>query len=87
LHTVSGKSTDVKGIGICDPDCNFLVASPVKSFSSDNANRDSNMLVYTKAAANPIVELRSKVNPTPGTQTITVVVKFAGNSHSYSVPI
>ncbi len=87
LHTVSGKSTEVKGIGKCDPKCSFLVAAPVKSFGSDNSNRDSNMQVYTKAAANPMVELRTNIDPSAGTKNAEIEIKLAGKSHSYNVPI
>ncbi|MGZ3693399.1 MAG: YceI family protein [Bdellovibrionota bacterium] len=87
LHTVVGKTSDVKGIGKCNPECKFLVAAPVKSFSSDNSNRDSNMQKITRAATNPMVEMRTTVTPAKGKKSAEAEIKFAGKTHQYSVSI
>lgn len=88
LHTVEGTSKEVKGLGRCDKDCQFLVAAPVKSFNSENANRDSNMQQITHAAVNPMTELRATVKaPAAGTVKTQGEVKFAGKSHSYPLEL
>lgn len=85
LHTVHGKTAEVKGIGKCDKGCTFLVAAPVRSFNSDNSNRDTNMQTITQAAADPIVEVRIAVTPAKGRKESEAKVKFAGRSHAYPV--
>jgi hypothetical protein len=87
LHTVEGKSSEVKGLGSCDPKCHFLVAAPVKSFNSANANRDSNMQNFTRAAANPLVEVRTTAEPKPGKQLCDLEVKLGGKAHTYPVSV
>lgn len=87
LHTAVGVSKDVKGLGKCASSCSFLVAAPVKSFDSGNSNRDSNMQQFTKAALNPIVELRTSVVPSAGKKNCDVEIKFAGKTHTYAVPL
>ena len=86
LHTTVGTSKEVKGLGKCEANsCRFLIAAPVKSFDSANANRDSNMQQYTKAALFPIVEVRTTVLPVVGKKSADLEVKFAGKTHKYSV--
>lgn len=87
LHSVIGKTSELKGMGKCNPDCKFLVAAPVKSFSSDNSNRDSNMQTITRAAANPMVEMRTTIQPAKGKKNTVAEIKFAGKTHVYNVSV
>jgi hypothetical protein len=62
LHQVAGVSHDARGKGICqNGQCSFLIAAPVKSFSSGDTNRDLHMLQVTKGAEFPMVVVRTQV--------------------------
>lgn len=79
LKTVIGKSTDAKGKGICEKkSCEFLIASPVKSFKSGDTNRDVHMQEVTKAAQFPLISLStSHLDPeNPGNAVFEI--EFAG---------
>lgn len=79
LKTVVGKSTDAKGKGVCDTKlCEFLIASPVKSFKSGDTNRDVHMLEVTKAAQFPLISINT-VNLDPEKLNSAVFeIEFAG---------
>jgi len=58
LHQVKGVSTSGKGKGQCDDKiCDFLIGATVKSFDSENSNRDLHVLEVTRAALNPVVTM------------------------------
>lgn len=53
--TVTGESKELKGKMNCtETECEFLVAAPVKSFISSDANRDENMVSATEASSIPV---------------------------------
>lgn len=56
IKKADGESTGSKGKGECkETQCEFLVAAPIKSFTSKDSNRDLNMLKTTKADKFPLV--------------------------------
>lgn len=88
LKNVEGISESVKGKGKCDDkNCEFLVASPLKSFESGDGNRDNHMLEVTKAGPNPVVTARiriPKVSST-GSMDVPAEINFGGETHTYQV--
>lgn len=82
FHDTLGVSTQVKGLAKCTAPvhCDFLIAVPLKSFDSENSNRDQHMLKVTNGALNPAVAVRvalaqSAVNEKTLT---TATISFAG---------
>ncbi|HEV2133317.1 MAG TPA: hypothetical protein VGR47_03565 [Terracidiphilus sp.] len=88
VHEVNGVSNAAKGKGVCqNEECDFLVAAPVKSFSSGDTNRDLHMLEATRGAENPMVVVRAKFPEVElGQATIyaDLEVQFAGQTANYS---
>jgi len=82
---VQGKSTNVKGKGICKKaKCSFIVAAPIKSFVSKDSNRDVKMQTVTKAAQYPMVVVRVSSESTLNVnQTFNAQIKFAGVTKEY----
>lgn len=82
LHDTNGLSREVKGRGQCTGSmlCDFLVAVPLKSFDSQNSNRDQHMLKVTGGAINPMVTVRLGVNNPnlQGKTSSTAAIAFAG---------
>ena len=60
IKKADGDSTQSKGKGECKEACEFLIATPVKSFESKDSNRDMNMLKVVKAEKFPLVVARIK---------------------------
>lgn len=59
IKKADGSSDKAKGKGECkNLNCEFLVAAPIKSFESKDANRDLNMLNTVKAEKNPLVSAK-----------------------------
>jgi hypothetical protein len=86
LHTVRGVSTQSRGKGVCGQDgCQFLIAAPVNSFDSGDANRDQHMLEAVRGAKNPIVSVKTNLAEAPaaGTFKADLDVDFAGQKHTY----
>lgn len=88
VHEVNGVSHAARGKGICqDGHCNFLIAAPVKSFSSADSNRDLHMLEATRGANNPLVVVHA-IFPEAALQQATIYadleVQFAGQTAHYS---
>lgn len=84
-HT-EGESAESKGKGECkDAHCEFLVAAPIKSFTSKDSNRDLNMLGATKADKFPlaVVHVKTKSEITSGKMIADLEVEFAGIKKSY----
>lgn len=62
LHEVAGVSHAARGKGQCQAgECDFLIAVPVKSFSSGDTNRDLHMLQITRGAQFPMVVVRTEL--------------------------
>ncbi|PJA90740.1 MAG: hypothetical protein CO136_00910 [Candidatus Levybacteria bacterium CG_4_9_14_3_um_filter_36_7] len=85
LKKINATSTEAKGKGICNKkDCEFLVAAPVKSFTSKDSNRDTNMLTYTKASDFPMVVVKLKtLSEFKENGNYDLDISFAGQSHTY----
>ncbi|MGB7188763.1 MAG: hypothetical protein WBD10_01375 [Acidobacteriaceae bacterium] len=87
IHDVNGVSHAAKGEGICEAEqCNFLMAAPVKSFTSGDTNRDLHMIEATRGAEFPLVIVRSQF-PSTGITAPTIYadlkVQFAGQTAEY----
>ena len=91
MHQVDGVSRDAKGKGVCHAEeCDFLIATPVKSFDSGDTNRDLHMIEATRGAQFPMVVVRTRF-PVGDTASATIYadleVQFAGQTaHSAHVP-
>ncbi len=92
IKTVTSESKEVKGKIECKKElCEFLVAVPVKSFVSSDANRDLNMQQTTEAGKYPLTTARGnlpeKILKDSGTFKVPVVVDFHGKKESYSATV
>lgn len=87
LHHVEGVSSSARGKGVCQAgECQFLIAVPVKSFNSDDSNRDLHMLQITRGAMYPMVVVRTEVPESElNSSTIhaNLQVQFAGQTADY----
>lgn len=87
IHVFEATSKDVKGKGFChDQVCDFLVATPVKSFDSGDSNRDLHMLQVTKGGDFPMVLVRfqiPQVKVNDPTLDVTMEIEFAGQKAKY----
>lgn len=91
VKKVSAESRNLKGKIQCDEmECEFLVAAPVKSFTSSDANRDSNMFQTTEASKFPVTTAKGKF-PKGELQkkdwTTPVIVDFHGVQQTYNATI
>jgi len=91
LHHTEGVSHFARGKGVCrDGQCDFLIATSVKSFDSGDSNRDLHMLQVTRGAEYPIVSVRTRLPETASaldTVYADLEVEFAGqNVHYAHVP-
>lgn len=87
VHQVDGTSSAARGKGSCEHDqCTFLIAAPVKSFTSGDSNRDLHMLQVTRGAQFPMVIVHATL-PRPvepmGTIYADLEVQFAGQTARY----
>lgn len=87
MHDVDGVSQAAKGKGICEAgQCNFLIAAPVKSFTSGDTNRDLHMIEAVRGAEFPMVIVRAQF-PSAEAASATVdadlQVQFAGQTAEY----
>ena len=87
LHQTEGVSHAARGKGVChDGQCDFLIAVPVKSFDSDDSNRDLHMVQVTRGAQFPLVTVRTKL-PESASASSTINadldVEFAGQTAHY----
>ncbi len=89
LHESEGVSNAARGKGNCHAgQCDFLVAVPVKSFVSNDSNRDLHMLQTTRGAEFPMVTVRARI-PEQMTTTSSILaevdVEFAGHMAHYKI--
>jgi len=91
MHDVEGTSHAAKGKGICQAgECDFLIAVPLKTFSSGDSNRDLHMLQAVRGAEFPMVVVRTRI-PQASIDASTIhadlEVQFSGQTMRYnSVP-
>ncbi|MFP5275865.1 MAG: YceI family protein [Acidobacteriota bacterium] len=87
MHQVEGTSNAAKGKGICQASqCNFLIAVPVKTFSSGDSNRDLHMIEATKGAEFPMIVVRAQFAESEldaSTIHANLQVQFAGQTAHY----
>jgi len=90
LHVVHGTSSSARGEGRGNQDGtgNFLVAVPVRSFDSGDANRDLHMQEVTKAGLYPLIILRAKLAKIPDSKEpkeliADLDIEFAGEKVHY----
>jgi hypothetical protein len=92
VKKVHSESKDLKGKMNCSQtECEFLVAVPVKSFTSSDSNRDLNMLETTEASKFPVTMAKGKVPAeklkTKGKWTLPIEVDFHGIKKDYNAEI
>lgn len=88
--TVHAESKEVKGKVVCDTECEFLVAIPLKSFDSGDSNRDLNMQSTVDASTFPVVTAKGKFKKELWAQkefTINTVVNFHGVDSNYTIKV
>ena len=88
VHQVYGTSHAAKGKGFCSGGwCNFLIAAPVKSFTTKDTNRDLHMLEATRGAEFPMVVVRAHFREdelNSATIHVDLDVQFAGQTTHYA---
>src|SRR5215469_8742311 len=87
LHQTDGVSHAARGKGFCyEGQCDFLIAVPVKTFDSDDSNRDLHMIQVTRGAQFPMVTVRTRL-PENAAQESTIhadlEIQFAGQTAEY----
>lgn len=92
LKHVSGESKEVKGKIQCgDKDCEFLIAAAIKSFTTNDSNRDENMYQVIKASSFTHAIARGKIllngMLSPKIVTLPVEVEFHGKKSQYTATI
>lgn len=88
--TVEADSQEVKGKMVCETECEFLLAIPVKSFDSGDSNRDLNMMNTVEAGTFPVVTAKGKFKKElwgPKDFIIDAIVNFHGVEASYPVKV
>jgi hypothetical protein len=83
FKSVTGHNQSGRGKGRCQAgQCEFLVATPVKDFSSGNGNRDLHLLEVTRANQFPVVSARVFLpqNQTGPKIKADVELEFAGQT-------
>jgi hypothetical protein len=90
LHVVHGKSLLARGEGQRNSDGSwqFLVAVPVRSFTSGDNNRDLHMQEVTKAGTYPLIKVNVVVDniadhKAPQTLSADAQIEFAGQKADY----
>lgn len=88
MHDVEGTSHAAKGKGICQAgECDFLIAVPLKTFSSGDSNRDLHMLQVVRGAEYPMVVVRTRIPQASidsATIDVDLEVQFSGQTVHYN---
>jgi hypothetical protein len=87
LHQVDGVSHAARGKGVCHAgQCDFLIAVPVKSFDSEDSNRDLHMLQVARGGQFPMITVRTRL-PEAVSASATIhcdlEIQFAGHTAQY----
>ena len=89
LHSWIGESTEVIGFIEYENKYNGFscdIKIPIESFDSKNANRDSNMLIYTNAIDHPNIQFKSDDLEISSTKAkVNGILSFGGESKNISV--
>ncbi len=87
LHQIDGVSHEARGKGVCQAgQCSFLIAVPVKSFTSGDTNRDLHMLQVVRGAQYPMVVVRFSLPEDTASQPVIhadLQIQFAGQTVEY----
>ena len=85
MKHVVGTSEQAKGKVVCEKkECEFLIAASIKSFTSPDSNRDSNMLDTMKALEFPMVVVRSSTDSKfDKVKKMDLKVKMSGKEVTY----
>ena len=86
LKTVVAKSKTAKAKMLCNAEnCDILFAVEVKSFDSQDVNRDLHMQEVTRAALHPLIVVKAKTKTTKmdDWKQLDIEVDFAGKKHTY----
>lgn len=87
LHQVEGVSHEARGKGVCHAgECDFLIAVPVKSFTSGDSNRDLHMLQVVRGGEFPMVTVRTRMPQTASASAAIhadLEVQFAGQTAQF----
>lgn len=87
LHKVEGATSGARGKGVCQSgECKFIVAVPVKTFTSGNSDRDLHMVETVRGAQFPMVVVRFQL-PEAELASSTIhadlEIQFAGQTAQY----
>ena len=87
LHQIDGVSHEARGKGVCQAgQCSFLIAVPVKSFTSGDTNRDLHMMQVVRGAQYPMVVVRFSLPEDAASQPVIhadLQIQFAGQTVEY----
>lgn len=88
IKRVQGSSRELKGKVSCPTaECEFLIAAPVKSFTSSDSNRDENMQTTIESLKFPLTVASGKVLKAdflkPGKSKLPIQVEFHGVKKTY----
>lgn len=88
VHTAQGTSHEARGKGVCSNGaCDFLIAVPLNTFKSGDANRDLHMLEIVRGAEYPMVVVRTEMPQSELTQPTVhanLTIQFAGQTVQYN---
>ncbi len=92
VKKVYSESKELKGKMNCSAtECEFLVAAPIKSFTSSDSNRDLNMLETTEASKFPLTMAKGKFSSDKlklkQKWTLPIEVEFHGVTNIYNAEI
>jgi hypothetical protein len=87
MHESEGVSHAARGKGVCHAgECDFLIAVPVKSFDSGDANRDLHMIQVVRGGQFPVISVRTRLPESAAANTAIhadLEVEFAGQTVTY----
>lgn len=91
VKRVESESKDIKGKIDCPKnECEFLLAVPVKSFTSSDSNRDSNMRDTVESLKYPVASAKGKFPKSDldkTSWTIPAEVEFHGVKKPYEIKV
>lgn len=85
LKNIEASTAKVKGKGQCQKGkCDFIIATPVKTFVSKDSNIDTKMLLFTKAAEHPMEVVKTSYSGDPlNIKKVDLNISLAGKSKNY----
>lgn len=86
LHDSFGTTRATRGKGVCDETgCRFLIAVPVNTFDSGDANRDTHMIETVRGAQYPLIQVNAVLPAEPAGPDfeLDADITFAGQKVHY----